>query len=173
MNQSEIMSAFIERLGAFSSMPPDEELSVSLLDGYDALLTDIRNSGLRDSRLIAPIIETFGPGEAYGVYWSTLHLLERFDWSDLIRELISAMTNPSAGVRYWSARMLGHARALSAADVLQVALHDESEIVREACTVALGLIDLLTFQDKIREMTMDKSELVATAAREMLSRATD
>src|SRR5512145_2832414 len=85
------------RLEQISPMPDDDspELTMDRLREYEEVIRAIESmgeqSGERDPELIAPLIRSFGNGDAFGLYWATLHLLERYPLDQLRSALRNAI----------------------------------------------------------------------------------
>src|SRR5262245_59930962 len=98
-------------------MPDDDDpaLSVERLEQYGAAIAQARSylsrSELtREGRLLNALLYSFGYGDAYEMYWTTLNTLEKYPLFMLRPALREAATSAEPGVRLWSVRMLMHQR---------------------------------------------------------------
>lgn len=131
----------ISALSAISPMPDDEDedaLTESVLDDYHKIVSKLGE--LKDPKSIVPLIDSFGYGDGFGVYWTTLHTLEKFGYELLNPLLIDAIRKGEKGSRMWAAYMLGVSRCREAIDDLISLLKDDNELVRAKSALALGMI---------------------------------
>jgi hypothetical protein len=100
------------------------------------------NAGARDTRLVDALIASFGYGDAYEMYWSTMHALEKFPLDWLRSALRHALAHGKPGARLWSAKMLGRQRNSEDRPLLIEALSDVADKVRLNAQLALDMLDL-------------------------------
>lgn len=148
----------IEELKTISPMPEDEKLTQELLVKYETILTEL--SGYRDSSIITPLIESFGYGNAYELYWMTLHLLEKLDLDKLYRTLLEKIDNGEKGSRLWSAYMLMRFRNPDAAPVITKLLDDPNELIRAQALETLSVLDPENVKGYFTLLKNDPSKVV-------------
>ncbi len=171
---NEKMSELIARLEALTPMPDDDspELTASRLAEYEAVIGQIeavaRQTHPLDPRLIEPLIASFGYGDAFGLYWATLHLLEEFP-SELLRPaLCAALQTGKPGARMWCAYMLGVQRNRHDVPVLVRALHDPMSEVRYYALMALAMIGDASATVEMKNLLHDPARKVQKAARKYI-----
>jgi len=136
----------VTRLERISPMPDDgnPQLTVPLLAEYEEVVRQIeeavRQAPELDPALIRPLIASFGYGDAFGLYWATLHLLENFPSEQLRPALCEAVQTGKPGARMWSAYMLGRQRDRRDIPVLVDVLKDSMSEVRYYTLMALAMI---------------------------------
>lgn len=128
----------INELKQISPMPDDNKISSGVLTKYEVIVREI--ALLKDPKCILPLINSFGYGEANGLYWTTLHLLEEFEIEQVDPLLINSLSTGEKGTKMWAAYMLGRSRNVSAVDELINLLKDPNEFVRHNAAMALGMI---------------------------------
>lgn len=155
-------------------MPDDDspELTASRLAEYEAVIGQIaaltRQTHLRDPRLIEPLIASFGYGDAFGLYWATLHLLEEFP-SEILRPVLgAALQTGRPGARLWCAYMLGVQRNRHDVPVLVRALQDPMSEVRYYALMALAMIGDASVTTEMRKLLHDPVRKVQQAARKYI-----
>jgi hypothetical protein len=84
------LEALVGELESLSPMPDDTELEADQVDRYDDLVTAISQelSDRFDERAVRALVYSFGIGGGYGVYWSTLHAIERFHTNEQTYRII-------------------------------------------------------------------------------------
>ena len=169
----------IQALTSVSPMPSDDdpELTPEKLDSYAELIQQIlnvlRSSQLdEETRLIIPLLNSFGYGDGYGVYWLTLSALEKFPISILRPALGDALKNGERGTRMWCAIMLGRTRDPANSGILVSSLKDAEIKVRISALEALALIRNLSSKEAIKELYDDPVEEVRQSAIEAMSALT-
>ncbi len=128
----------INELSKISPMPDDNTLTPEVLQDYEVIVSEL--ALLKDPKCILPLIKSFGYGEAWGLYWTTLHLLEEFAVEQVDLLLIESLSTEGKGTRMWAAYMLGRSRNIQAVDGLINLLKDPNELVRYNAATALGMI---------------------------------
>ncbi len=115
------------RLERLSPMPDDDslELTVDRLREYENVIRQLEETVMhekeRDPSLVMPLLASFGYGDGFGLYWATLHLLEKFPLAVLQPALREAVLNGHKGTRRWAAYMIGRLR-----DSNDVSIHGNS-----------------------------------------------
>jgi HEAT repeat protein len=161
------VSILLAQLEEISPMPKDSDLTSDDLVKYEAIVRRLRT--FDDNRMIRPLIAAFGYGEGFEVYWMALHLLERFDVSDVDPPLIDALTSDSPGARMWSALMLGRKRNRAATSALITLLNDQMELVRHHAVLALSMIDRSANKERISKLANDPSSSVRGVVQRVLA----
>jgi len=128
----------INELSQFTPMPDDNNLNSNILTKYELIVREM--ALLKDPKCILPLINSFGYGQANGLYWSTLHFLEEFDIDQVDPLLIKSLSTGKKGTRMWASYMLGRSRNVNSVDELIKLLKDSNEFVRYNAAMALGMI---------------------------------
>lgn len=134
------------RLERISPMPDDDspELTPDLLREYEEAIRQIdqkmMSREVRDPALLALLLASFGYGDGFGLYWATLHLLEKYPLDVLRPALREVVLHGKQGTRRWAAYMLGRIRDRDDVSILVKALLDSAEEVRYYALMALMMI---------------------------------
>jgi hypothetical protein len=123
MNQSQkdfpSLPALLQKLQTISPMPTDEELEqnphvgVKRLNDYQETIEQIARVDAEqfDEETVRILVSSFGLGDGFGVYWATLHVLEKIYQKPFYFSLIQQETkNPNPGTRKWCCLLLGRRR---------------------------------------------------------------
>ena len=138
--------ALVAHLERISPMPDDDspELTPDRLREYEEVIRQIEQAVTQsnewDPALLAPLLASFGYGDAFGLYWATLHLLEDFPPDVLRPALRQALMSGQPGTRRWATYMLGVQRDRRDVPVVVKALQDEADEVRYYALMALRMI---------------------------------
>jgi hypothetical protein len=87
MEEAEIQR-YVAALAKLSPMPSDEALEndPDRIERYTDILHALKpvreTEGQFDCRIVEALINSFGPGDCFEVYWSTLHLIEASQCSE-------------------------------------------------------------------------------------------
>lgn len=136
---SQRLSRLLAELQAITPLPSDEELVTVPEEGsrrlatYEDLLQAIEHETQAEFPLeaLAVLLSSFGIGDGYGVYWTTLHLIESFPEEPSFYLLIQqASKSPNPGTRKWCCILLGRRRSLDDLPFLLERLQDEVPEVR-------------------------------------------
>lgn len=157
----------LNRLRAISPMPEDEFLPEPLLSTYQEIITELAQ--YKDPVCIRPLIDSFGYGEAQGLYWSVVHLLESFPQGMVIPELIAAVQTKLSGPCMWASYMLGGSRSEEAVPYLINLLSHEKPLVRAGAVMALGMIGDADGIKAIASLKDDPDPEVRNEVRHVLS----
>lgn len=172
MNKTE---EIIQVLETFAPMPSDDdvELTAERLNTYsdtvEKLYKELRANPERDGRLLMPLINSLGYGEGNGVYWTTLHALEKFPLARLRSALREGLEKGERGPRMWCAYMLGRIRDSNDTPILIAKLRDPEPYVRINVLDALAMIGDLSVRSLMEELLNDPEEDVRKAAREAIA----
>jgi len=164
-------------------MPSDEEL-VALpaegsrrLDKYVELLEAIRQETKAEFPPVdvSVLLSSFGVGDGYEVYWTTVHLIESFPDEHLLYSFIQQATkSPNPGTRKWCCLLLGRRRSIDDLPFLLDRLKDEVPAVRTAALLyGIALLaqvyPLPQAIPVVAELLNDKQESIREYAREDLA----
>jgi HEAT repeat protein len=156
----------LSELKNISPMPDDVELNEAILKKYEKLIRDIIL--LKDPRFITPLVNSFGYGEGFGLYWSVLHFLEEFTVEQVDPILIKCLRFGEKGPKMWAAYMLGRSRNTDAVNILINLLNDENELTRVNTAIALGMIGESKVRHFLEKSLNDPSERVRDAVKKAL-----
>jgi hypothetical protein len=101
---------YVVALEELSPMPSDEALEndTEWIDRYAAILQTLEElNGQHDCRIVAALINSFGPGDGFEVYWSTVHLIEASQCAETYYLIEHFLVAGSPGVRKWCCLLLG------------------------------------------------------------------
>lgn len=161
----------IRRLAELSPMPDDSELTNEIVAEYMSLVAEIKE--FKDPRTITVLVNSFGYGSGFGVYWETLRVLEEFDTASLFPMLVDCIKAGQRGARMWAAYMLGRIRSKEALDTLIMLLNDENELVRGNAAMALGMIGDEKALPYLEKLKADSAVAVRTIAEQAIYDITD
>ncbi len=177
------LSVLLAELQAISPMPSDEEL-VALpeegshrLDKYIELLEAIRQETKAEfpPEVVSVLLSSFGVGDGYEVYWTTVHLIESFPDEHLLYAFIQQATkSPNPGTRKWCCLLLGRRRSIDDLPFLLDRLKDEVPAVRTAALLyGIALLaqvyPLPQAIPVVAELLNDKQESIREYAREVMA----
>jgi len=178
MNNS--MSELIQALEELSPMPTDDDpaLTVERLRRYNEVTEQVytivgQSEGGGDTRLIEPLIRSFGYGDAYESYWTVINILEKFPYDILRSALREAVQTGERGARMWCAYMLGCQRNREDVPALVAALKDSEYKVRYNAVMALSMIGDLSSKAAMEELLNDPNEEVQKMAMESIEALQD
>jgi hypothetical protein len=139
---SEELEDQLHTLAGISPMPDDAALEdrPELVDLYAANVQNICRllNGRFISWAVAALLHSFGIGDGFGTYWTTLHSIEKLTvdtaHSDEVYTLIrKALTDGPPGARKWGCLLLGRRRDPGDLAWLLPRLRDaEDEVVHQA-----------------------------------------
>jgi hypothetical protein len=87
MTDAEHVAVLMENLQDLSPIPRDELLldEELRLTQYQEIVTELYdNSEFVTSNHIPTLLNAFGLGSGFGLYWTVLHILEQLPWEDLV-----------------------------------------------------------------------------------------
>jgi len=131
MEEAEIQR-YIAALEELSPMPSDEALEndTERIDRYAAILQAFEDmDGQHDCRIVAALINSFGPGDGFEMYWSTVHLIEAAQCAETYRLIERSLVTGASGVRKWCCLLLGRKRNPANLDLLIARLEDPDAVV--------------------------------------------
>lgn len=163
----------IFELSRISPMPDDSTVTQAVLDKYRFTVEALARYAGQDKRIIEPLVNSFGTGEGFGLFWSALHALEKFPVSDTLAPLKRGLHAPSAGVRRWSILLLERCGDDELAAIALAATNDAHESVRCEGIRILGNLDSKTFLRIVDRLLTDKSERVMHACKQVLKRLSE
>jgi HEAT repeat protein len=156
----------IKELNNISPMPDDDHLTKEVLIKYEVIIRKM--ALIKDPKCIFPLINSFGYGEANGLYWTVIHLLEEFEIEQVDPLLIESLSNGEKGTKMWAAYMLGRSRNNNAVDELIKLLKDTNELIRHNAAMALGMIGDNKAIPYLKEIKNDNSYEVRVAVERAL-----
>lgn len=167
----------IRVLEELSPMPDDGDptLTIDRLNHYNEVIEHIHNEvdrlkleGSNDARFVKPLIRSFGYGDGYESYWSTLSALEKFPPDILLPALHEGAISNERGVRMWCIYMLGRQRQRSDLGLLLAALKDPEYKVRYNALQALSMIGDLSAKTEMEELLKDPIQEVRDMAKKSI-----
>lgn len=161
------IDALINELSQISPMPDDKKMTFGILTKYEMIVRKI--ALLKDPKCILPLINSFGYGEANGLYWATLHLLEEFEVEQVDSLLIKSLLTGEKGTKMWAAFMLGRSKNKNAVDELIKLLKNQNELVRHNSAMALGMIGDNKAKPYLEAIRNDYSNIVRIAVERALN----
>lgn len=149
MNWS-LISNLLSQLAAISPMPSDAALlegTGELVDRYDALIEEIgqhlakeQPGPAQEAAVVRVLADSFGLGGGMGVYWGTLHLIERCTPSVALPIIQDRAIQGQPGSRSWCAFILGRRRVSEDLPVFLALLSDDVPEVREQALLSLEML---------------------------------
>ncbi len=131
-------------------MPSDEALledDEGLADRYDALIDEIgrqmadeKPGPTEEAELVRVLADTFGLGGGLGVYWGTLHLIERCTPSIAYPVIRDRALHGLAGSRSWCCFLLGRRRDVDDLPLFLALANDDIPEVQEQALHALVML---------------------------------
>lgn len=171
------LEELLQILAEISPMPADDDptLSTHRLQRYSEAVERVHsllnsNETVREQRLLDALMNSFGYGDAYELYWSTLHALEMFPLDMLRLALRHAIINAGPGARLWSAIMLGRQRNPDDLSLLIDSLSDAAHMVRYNALAAIGMIGNPSALDAVKSLVNDPVKEVQIKARETVTK---
>jgi hypothetical protein len=158
-------------------MPDDPVLEehANRIDAYADLLEAIgRQVGEGfDPAVVRALLSSFGIGDGFEVYWTTLHLIERFRGPQTYALIQEGVARGAPGTRKWGCLLLGRRRDPADLPVLLGRLDDpDSRVVVEALR-AIGLIaerhTITEAVPAVQPLTAHPRPDIARAARQALA----
>jgi HEAT repeat protein len=171
MTDAEHVAVLMENLQDLSPIPRDELLldEELRLTQYQEIVTELYdNSEFVTSNHIPTLLNAFGLGSGFGLYWTVLHILEQLPWEDLEPNLISALRSSNPGTRMWATSMLRRGKSKNALSAIENLLDDPEELIRVEAVLALGVIGGEGMHPVIERMRKDPSLEVRLAVEEFL-----
>jgi HEAT repeat protein len=177
------LSVLLAKLEAMSPLPSDEELGAlpeegsRRLDDYVELLKAIKQETQAEFPLktVSVLLLSFGVGDGYGAYWTTVHLIESFpDTSSLYTFIQQASKSPNPGTRKWCCLLLGRRRSIDDLPFLLERLKDEVPAVRLAAlsygiSMLAQVYPLPQAIPVVTELLNDEEEAVRKCAQELMT----
>lgn len=160
---AETVQDLIQQLKQISPMPDDNDLTDEVLEKYGNLVEKLEKTN--DPAIIAPLLYSIGFYDAYGGYWTVLHIVEKFGILTTLPHLIEAAKKGQRGTRYWVARMLGGIGTPEVVPSLITLLNDPEEKVRAVAIRFLSRDGNPEFLQYIKPLENDPSPEVREAVK--------
>lgn len=169
----------ISELLAILPLPDDEildamdvERAVPLLKQFGDALQALKP--LLDETCIEPLLYAFGYGDAYGGYWTVLHMLESLLEKHVSEEVfyaavIQALQYGHAGSRLWAAYLIGRTHDPKYLEPLLTSLHDPKQQVRENVIQAIQMLGDARAIPALQEVQKDPDPKIRKAAQEAIA----
>jgi hypothetical protein len=145
-----LISNLLGQLKAISPMPSDAALLEDAndpADRYDALIEEIGQllkedqiGSAEEAELVRVLADSFGLGGGMGIYWGTLHLIERCTPSIAHPIIQDRALHGSAGSRKWCAFLLGRRRNGDDVPLWLALVHDDQPEVQVQALNALKML---------------------------------
>jgi hypothetical protein len=123
MNQSQkhflSLPILLQELQIISPMPTDEELEqnpqvgMEKLQRYQEIIDNIAHAEIEqfNEETVRILASSFGLGDGFGMYWATVHVLEKMQKKSFFYPIIQQQTkSPNPGTRKWCCLLLGRRR---------------------------------------------------------------
>jgi hypothetical protein len=144
------ISNLLGQLTATSPMPSDAALlkdDNDLADRYDTLIEEIgqqfteeRPSPAEEAQVVRVLADSFGLGGGMGVYWGTLHLIERCTPSIAYPVIRDRAVHGLPGSRYWCCFILGRRRDTEDLPLFLTLVNDDVPEVQAQALHALVML---------------------------------
>jgi hypothetical protein len=131
-------------------MPSDAALlddDADIADRYDALIDEIgrqmaeeKPGPAEEAELVRVVADSFGPGGGMGVYWGTLHLIERCTPSIAYPVIRDRALHGLPGSRSWCCFILGRRRDSDDLPLFLTLVNDDVPEVQEQALRALVML---------------------------------
>ena len=173
MEEAEIQR-YVAALAELSPMPGDEALEndPERIDRYADILHDLKKlretEGRLDCRIVEALINSFGLGDGFEVYWSTVHLIEASQCAEAYHQIEHSLVTGSSGVRKWCCLLLGRKRDPAILGLLIERLADPDAVVVHE---TLGAIRKIGCDHPIPEARGPVAVLTTNANPEIVSAA--
>lgn len=146
------VQAILDALKQMSPMPDDHVLEhdSELIDRYSRLIARLETAAgdQAEPGLIERLVNSFGLGDGFEVYWSTVHLIERYRSPTTYSVIQRGALSGAPGVRKWCCLLLGRRREPEDLEMLLACLvADEPQVVCEA----LQAIEMIGQRHQIKE----------------------
>ncbi len=180
---SQGLSVLLAKLLALSPMPSDEELEALSEEGsrrlerYVELIQEIRQEteAAFPVEVVSVLLSSFGVGDGFEAYWSTLHLIESFPDEHSLYSLIQkASKSPNPGTRKWCCLLLGRRRKIEDLPFLLDRLKDDVPAVRQEALYGISML-AQTYPvpqaiPKVTELLNDELASIREYAREVMAK---
>lgn len=144
------IASLLSKLTAISPMPSDEALledEEDLADRYDTLIEEIgqhiaeeKPGPAEEAELVRVLADSFGLGGGMGIYWGTLHLIERCTPSIAFPIIQDRVIHGLPGSRSWCSFILGRRRNIEDLPLFLVLLNDDIPEVQEQALESLEML---------------------------------
>jgi hypothetical protein len=148
-------------------MPPTESISDDLVRRFD----EVRKFFIAnpDERCVGLLLNSFGEGDAHGVYQLVEDAILPFPKDVVVTALRDSLRNPAGSVRYWSAQIAANYPCQELAEPLIVLLHQGNVDERVAAVTALDMLGTPQVRTEMNKaLSADIEDEVKTMIREVL-----
>lgn len=145
-----LLGTLLDNLATLSPMPSDEALlegEDELADQYDDLIeaiskhvSEVKPSPSEEARLVTALADSFGPGGGMGIFWGTLHLIERCTPNIAVPIIQDRAIHGAPGSRYWCCYILGRRRNEDDLPLFLTLLHDDVPVVQKQALDSLVML---------------------------------
>jgi hypothetical protein len=158
MGRSSTLGQLLNKLAAISPMPSDEALLADegdVADRYDTLIEEISHhlsantpDAAEEAEVFRVLADSFGLGGGMGVYWGTLHLIERCTPSIALAIIQDRTIYGQPGSRRWCCFILGRRRNIDNLPLFLALLNDsQSEVLAQALQSLVMLAQAADLKD--------------------------
>jgi hypothetical protein len=148
-------------------MPPTESISDDLVRRFD----EVRKFFIAnpDERCVGLLLNSFGEGDAHGVYQLVEDAILPFPEDVVVTALRDSLRNPAGSVRYWSAQIAANYPCQELAEPLIDLLHQGNVDERIAAVTALDMLGTPQVRTEMNKaLSADIEDEVKTMIREVL-----
>lgn len=148
-------------------MPPTESISDDLVQRFD----EVRKFFIAnpDERCVGLLLNSFGEGDAHGVYQLVEDAILPFPEDVVVTALRDSLRNPAGSVRYWSAQIAANYPCQELAEPLIDLLNQGNVDERVAAVTALDMLGTPQARTEMNKaLSADIEDDVKTMIREVL-----
>ena len=178
MEEAEIQR-YVSELDMLSPMPSDEALEddPDRIERYTVILHALspmrETGGQLDCRIVAALINSFGPGDGFESYWSTVHLIEASQCAETYHVIERSLVTGPSGVRKWCCLLLGRTRNPTILGLLIARLDDADPVVVYEALGAIRKIGcdhpIVAARAPVAALTTHPNPEIVSAAQETLA----
>jgi hypothetical protein len=150
MESSSTLSHLLNKLATISPMPSDEALLADegdVADRYDALIEEISRDlsantpdAAEEAEAVRVLADSFGMGGGMGIYWGTLHLIERCTPSIAVPIIQDMALHGQPGSRRWCCFLLGRRRDVDNLPLFLALLNDSQPEMQAQALQSLAML---------------------------------
>jgi hypothetical protein len=183
MGRSSTLSQLLNQLAAISPMPSDEALIAEegvVADRYDAIIEEIGQqlsantpNAAEEAEVVRVLADSFGLGGGMGIYWGTLHLIERCMPGIALPIIQDRAIHGQAGSRWWCCFILGRRRDINDLPLFLALLNDDHPEVQARALKSLAMLAQRTDLKDVRPSVSHYLEHPDAEVRKAAQRAVD